>query len=319
MTGTDAALAAKQCASRGFELGVSEAGKAAPTGLQKQEGRMTNRSQQMDSRSNPGLSPNSAPTRDKPLTGKVVLITGASSGIGRATAIEMGRQGASVVVNYIGQPDPAREVVQQIEAAGSRAMAIQADVSKSDQVRRMIQETVGQLGKIDVLVNNAGIERDAPFLEKSEEDWDLVIAVDLKGPFLCSQAAAREMVKQGGGGTIINISSVHEDIAFPGHVAYCAAKGGLRMMCRDMALELAPYGINVVNVGPGAVATPINTATLEDQKKKQALIDEIPLGRIASPEEVAELVAYLATDAASYITGTTVFIDGGLMRMTGAL
>ena len=255
----------------------------------------------------------------KPLAGKVVLITGASSGIGKATAIEMGRQGADVVVNYIGQADPANQVVKEIQNGGSKAVAIEADVSRGDQVRQMIQQAVEKLGKLDVLVNNAGIEYDTPFLDKTEEEWDKVIAVDLTGPFLCAQAAAREMVKRGEGGTIINISSVHEDIAFPGHIDYCAAKGGLRMMCRDMALELAPHHINVVNVGPGAIATPINTATLTNPKAKQELIDEVPLGRIGSPEDVASLVAYLASDAASYITGTSVFIDGGLMRSTGGL
>lgn len=255
----------------------------------------------------------------RPLAGKVVLITGASSGIGRAAALEMGRQGADVVVNFIGQAEPASEVVHEIESGGGKAIAIEADISSAGQVRQMVQQTVEKLGKIDVLVNNAGIEYDTPFLDKTEEEWDKVIAVDLKGPFLCSQAAAREMVKRGQGGTIINISSVHEDIAFPGHIDYCAAKGGLRMMCRDMALELAPYHINVVNVGPGAIATPINTATLNDPKAKQELIDEIPLARIGSPEEVGRLVAYLASDAASYITGTSIFIDGGLMRKTGGL
>lgn len=255
----------------------------------------------------------------RPLSGKVILVTGASSGIGEATAREMGKQGASVVVNYIGRPDEANAVVQAIQQEGSQAIAVEADVSKSDQVQRMVQGAIERLGRIDVLVNNAGIEFSEPFLEKSEETWDKVIAVDLKGPFLCSQAVAREMVKRGEGGTIINISSVHEDLAFPGHIAYCAAKGGLRMLCRDMALELAPHKINVVNVCPGAVGTPMNLKTLEDPQLKNALLKEIPLGRIATPNEVAKLVAYLASDAASYMTGTSIFIDGGLMRQTGGL
>ncbi len=253
------------------------------------------------------------------LQGKVVLVTGASTGIGKAIALEAARQGARVSVNYIGERSPADAVVQEIEQGGGQALAVLADVSQSDQVNRMVQATVDRFGRLDVLVNNAGVEKQAPFLEKSEDEWDRVIAVDLKGPFLCAQAAARVMVKQQIAGTVINISSVHEDLAFPGYVAYCAAKGGLRMLCRDLALELAPYHINVVNVAPGAIATPINRETLQDPAKLAALEREIPLGRIGEPEEVAKLVAYLASDEASYITGTTVTIDGGLERKTGSL
>src|SRR5919204_393113 len=253
------------------------------------------------------------------LEGKVALVTGAASGIGKAIAIEMARQGASVVVNYHSDKDPGQPVVDEITAAGGKAITIQADVSRSDDINRMVQQAVEKLGKIDVLVNNAGIEHRAPFLEKTEQEWDLTLAVDLKGPFLCSQAAARDMVRRGAPGTIINISSVHEELAFPGYVAYCAAKGGLRMLCRDLALELAPHKINVVNVAPGAIATPINEETLRDPEKLAALKKEIPLGRVGQPEEVAKLVAYLASDEASYITGTTVVIDGGLMRQTGSL
>ncbi len=253
------------------------------------------------------------------LEGKVILVTGASSGIGRAIAIESGRQGAKVGVNYIADRDSADAVVQEIERGGSQAMAILADVSQSDQVNQMVQQVVERFGQLDVLVNNAGIERATPFLQKSEQDWDEVIAVNLKGPFLCTQAAARAMVDRRRAGTIINISSVHEDLAFPGYVAYCAAKGGLRMFCRDVALELAPYHINVVNVAPGAIDTPINRETMQDPAKRTALENEIPLGRVGTTEEVAKLVAYLASDDAAYITGTTVFIDGGLMRKTGSL
>ena len=249
---------------------------------------------------------------------KVVLTTGASSGIGRAIAVELGRRGASVVVNYIGKPDRAREVVEEIESEHGLALALEADVTSSDQVARMMAQAISKFGRIDVLVNNAGIEKECAFLEKEESEWDQVVAINLKGPFLCAQAAARDMAKRKKG-TIINISSVHEDLPFPGYAAYCAAKGGLRMLCRDLALELAPYGINVINVAPGAINTPINERTLANPEKKLALLREIPLGRVGEPEEVAKLVCYLASDDASYISGATIAIDGGLMHQTGSL
>ncbi len=259
-----------------------------------------------------------SPMPHKALAGKVALITGASSGIGRAIALEMGRRGASVIVNYVGKADPAEEVVKTIEQQDGSAIAIAADVSQRSEVSNMIAQAISRWGRLDVLVNNAGIEKESPFLEKTEDEWDRVIAVDLKGAFLCTQMAAREMAKNGRG-TIINISSVHEDLPFPGYAAYCAAKGGLRMLCRDLALELAKYNINVVNVAPGAINTPINEKTMSDPEKRLALRREIPLGRVGEPGEVANLVCYLASDEASYITGTTVVIDGGLMHQTGNL
>ena len=249
---------------------------------------------------------------------KVVLITGASSGIGRAVALELARRGASVVVNYVGKPEEAREVVQEIESEHGITLPVEADVSNSEQVSRMMSQAISKFGRIDVLINNAGVEKECVFLEKPESEWDQVIRVNLKGPFLCAQAAARDMAKRKKG-TIINISSVHEDLPFPGYAAYCAAKGGLRMLCRDLALELAPYGINVINVAPGAIDTPINERTLSDPEKKLALQREIPLGRVGKPEEVAKLVCYLASDDASYITGATIVMDGGLMHQTGYL
>jgi len=225
------------------------------------------------------------------LNGKVALVTGAASGIGKAVALEMARQGAEVVVNYHSDRDPGQPVVDEITAAGGKATAIMADVSSAPDVERLFAQAVSTFGRVDVLVNNAGIEKHTPFLDLAEADWDMVIAVDLKGPFLCAQAAARDMVRRGAHGTIINISSVHEDLPFPGFTSYCAAKGGLRMLCRNLALELGPHNINIVNVGPGAIATPINTGTLQDPVKVEALDREIPLGRIGTPEEVAELVA----------------------------
>lgn len=254
----------------------------------------------------------------KSLQGKVAIVTGAATGIGKAIAIEMARRGASVVVNYIGKPDPAQDVVKTIKNGSGAAVAIEADVSNSQEVLRMIQQTLAQFGHIDVLVNNAGIEKEVPFLDLPEAEWDAIIAVDLKGPFLCTQAAAREMAKRRKG-TIINISSVHEDLPFPGYAPYCAAKGGLRMLCRDLALELAKFNINIVNVAPGAIDTPINDATMKNPEKVLALKREIPLGRVGQPQDVAKLVCYLASDDASYITGTTVVIDGGLMHQTQSL
>ncbi len=260
----------------------------------------------------------SHPIPHKALEGKIALVTGASSGIGKAIAMEMSRRGAGIIVNYVGKADAADQVIKAIEQESGTALAIRADVSKASDVSNMITQAVAKFGRLDVLVNNAGIEKETPFLEKPEEEWDRVIAVDLKGVFLCTQLAAREMTKNGGG-TIINISSVHEDLPFPGYAAYCAAKGGLRMLCRDLALELAKYHINVINVAPGAINTPINERTMSDPEKKLALQREIPLGRVGEPSEVAKLVSYLASDDASYITGTTVVIDGGLMHQTGSL
>jgi glucose 1-dehydrogenase len=254
----------------------------------------------------------------KSLQGKVAIVTGAATGIGKGIAMEMARRGASVVVNYIGRADPAQDVVNAIKSANGAAVAIEADVSNSAQVAKMVAQTVSQFGHVDVLVNNAGIEKDIPFLDYPEAEWDAIIAVNLKGPFLCTQAAAREMAKRKKG-TIINISSVHEDLPFPGYAPYCAAKGGLRMLCRDLALELAKFNINIVNVAPGAIDTPINDATMKNPEKVLALKREIPLGRVGQPQDVAKLVCYLASDDASYITGTTVVIDGGLMHQTESL
>lgn len=266
------------------------------------------------------MQPNPYPVPHKALAGRVALITGASSGIGKAIAIEMGQQGASVIVNYIGNSHAANEVVKTIEQAngGSRAFAIQADVSKQADVAAMVFQTISKWGQLDVLVNNAGVEKEAPFLEKTEHEWDKIINVNLKGAFLCAQLAAREMAKRRRG-TIINISSVHEDLPFPGYAAYCASKGGLRMLCRDLALELGKYNIHVVNVAPGAINTPINEKTMRDPEKVVALKREIPLGRVGEPSEVAKLVCFLASDDGSYVTGTTVVIDGGLMHQTGSL
>lgn len=249
------------------------------------------------------------------LANKVAIVTGSDSGIGRAIAIRFAHEGAAVTINFHSNERNASDVKQQIEKEGGRATVIQGDVSIAADVQKMIDGTVQAFGGVDILVNNAGIEFPHPsFLDVAEKEWDLVLGVNLKGPFLCTQAAVRQMQKAGKGGRIVNISSVHEDIPMPGNSPYCAAKGGLRMLMRTLCDELAPHKITVNNIGPGAIATPINKGTLADPEKVKALNAGIPLGRVGQPEEVAGLAVYLASDEAAYITGASYFIDGGMMR-----
>ncbi|ACZ43021.1 short-chain dehydrogenase/reductase SDR [Thermobaculum terrenum ATCC BAA-798] len=253
------------------------------------------------------------------LRDKVAIVTGASSGIGRAIALEFGRSGARVVVNYHGHREDGEEVVRQIADAGAEAIAVQGDVSQQADVRGLVEAAVDRFGKLDIMVNNAGIEQRMPFLETPLEVWEKVIAVNLTGTWLGCQEAARQMVRQGGGGRIINISSVHEDLPMPTNSPYCAAKGGVRMLARTLAVELAPHKITVNNIAPGAIETPMNSNLKEHPELLQQLLHEIPLGRIGRPEEVAQLALYLASEAASYITGSTYFIDGGMIRHSGSL
>src|SRR5579864_7220504 len=217
---------------------------------------------------------------------KVAIVTGAATGIGRATAIQMAREGAAVTIDYVkGQQGKADEVVAQIEHDGGKALAVEVDVTKEEQVRNLVEQTARTFGRLDIVVNNAGVEQEHPFLEMPLEVWNWVIAVDLTGPWLCSQAAARQMVEQGEGGRIINISSVHEDLPMPTNAPYCAAKGGLRMLMRTIAVELAPHKITVNNIAPGAIYTPIDAAIESDPKIEGKLIAEIPLRRWGKPEE----------------------------------
>lgn len=250
---------------------------------------------------------------------KVAIVTGSDSGIGRAIALELASAGATVVINYAHAQAKAEEVRQLIEQKQGKALVIQADVSQYQQVTHLIQQTIEHFGTLDILVNNAGMEIHSPFLDVTEEQFDRVLGVDLKGAFFCAQAAAREMVKRHTPGRIINISSVHEDLPMTENVPYCCAKGGMRMLMRTICLELAPHNITVNNIGPGAIDTPIDADVKADPKKYQALLDEIPLHRMGQPEEIGKLALYLASDAASYVTGSTFFIDGGLMRNTGGL
>ena len=250
---------------------------------------------------------------------KVAIVTGGSLGIGAGIVRRLAHDGYAVTLDYHTHSDAANAIAHDITGQGGQALVVQADVSNVRDIANLVTQTVARFGRLDLLVNNAGIEQRMDFLETAEAAFDQQIAVDLKGPYFASQAAARQMVAQGGGGCIINISSVHEDLPMVGNAVYCAAKGGLRMLTRTLANELAPHGIRIVNIGPGAIATPINTATLADPAKVKALLAEIPLNRIGQPEDIANAVAWLASDQASYITGTTLFVDGGLMIFAGSL
>jgi glucose 1-dehydrogenase len=248
------------------------------------------------------------------LEGKVALVTGASSGIGRAIAQRFADEGAHVAVNYLSRgrnAEDARAVADSLAAPG---MTVAADVTSRAEVERMVSEVSEKFGRLDIAVCNAGIEIKRPFLEATDEEWNAVISVNLYGAFVTSQSAARQMVRQGGGGKLIYTSSVHEDIPFPGYTSYCASKGGVRMLMRNLAVELAPHRINVNNIAPGAIATPINQAVLDDPEAKEEAVSEIPWGRFGKPEEVAAVAAFLASGEADYVTGSTFYVDGGLTQ-----
>lgn len=248
------------------------------------------------------------------LENKVALITGANSGIGKAIAERFAAEGAHVAVNYLPGGTRQADAEAQVAAYATASIAVGGDVSKREDVERMVGEVTAKFGRIDIAINNAGIEFKKPFLEVTDEEWNTVIAVNLFGAFLVHQAAARQMVKQGPGGKLINISSVHEDIPFPQYTAYCASKGGMRMMMRNLAMELAPYKINVNNIAPGAIATPINQKVLDDPVASKNAIGEIPWGRFGRPDEVASVAVFLASKESEYVTGSTYYVDGGLTQ-----
>jgi len=248
------------------------------------------------------------------LKGKTVVVTGGNSGIGAAIAEAAGRAGANVVIDYVAHPEATAELDREITAEGGEAIGVDADVSKVEDLQRLIDTAVKAYGRIDVMVNNAGIETRTSVLESTEADYDKVMAVNLKSAFFGTQLAAKQFIAQGGGGVVVNVSSVHEDWPMPGNTPYCVSKGGMRMLTRTAGVELGAHGIRVVGVGPGAVDTPINASTSADPGKLKALDAAIPLGRMAKPEEIASTVVFLASAGGAYATATTVFVDGGIMQ-----
>jgi glucose 1-dehydrogenase len=248
------------------------------------------------------------------LSGKIALVTGSSQGIGEGIAIRLAEEGADVIINYRSHPEGAAEAVAKVERTGRRGFAIQADLSRLDEIRRLVDESIAHFGQLDILVNNAGIEKNASFTEVTEEDYDRVLDVNLKGVFFTTQYFVRHLTEGKRPGKIINISSVHEELSFPHFASYCASKGGLRMLTRTLSVEMAPLGITINNVAPGAIQTPINTSLLQDKAKLDALLRNIPLMRLGQPADVAGAVVYLASSDADYVTGSTLIVDGGLLR-----
>jgi glucose 1-dehydrogenase len=248
------------------------------------------------------------------LEGKSVVVTGGNSGIGEAIVLATAAEGANVVIDYVAHSQETTALIAKVEAAGGHAVGVQADVSQAADLHRMVATAVDTYGRLDVLINNAGIETRTSLLDTTEADFDKVIAINMKSAFFGTQAAAHQFIIQGGGGLILNISSVHEDWPMPGNIAYCVSKGGIRMLTRTAGVELGAHDIRVINIAPGAVATPINASTEADPAKMKALDAAIPLGRIAQSSEIADVVVFLASGKAGYMTATTVVIDGGIMQ-----
>jgi glucose 1-dehydrogenase len=260
----------------------------------------------------------------QPLKGQSALVTGADSGIGKGVAIALANAGANVIINHVDAHDVAEQTVDEITAAGGKAYAIHADISKEDDVKAMFAEMYQQYGTIDILINNAGLQRDSKFVDMTLEQWNTVISINLTGQFLCSREATKEFIRRGvvperskAAGKIICMSSVHEVIPWGGHVNYAASKGGISMFMKSIAQELAPHKIRVVGIGPGAIQTPINTSAWDTPEALNKLLTLIPYNRIGEPEDIGKLAAWLVSDEADYITGTTIFMDGGMTLYPG--
>jgi glucose 1-dehydrogenase len=258
------------------------------------------------------------------LAGQAALVTGANSGIGKAVAIGLARAGADVIVNYVANPADAEDVAHQIEGLGRRAFAIKADVSKEDEVIAMFAQAVTHLGTLHIVVSNAGLQRDSAFVEMTLDQWNTVISVNLTGQFLCTREAAREFMRRGvdesisvAAGKIICMSSVHQVIPWAGHVNYAASKGGIDMLMRSIAQELAPHRIRVNSIAPGAIRTPINTSAWNTPAAYSDLMTLVPYKRIGEPDDIARAAAWLASDASDYVTGATLFVDGGMTLYPG--
>jgi glucose 1-dehydrogenase len=274
------------------------------------------------------VPPNSRPVPSVPyhsvLVGQPALVTGANSGIGRAVALGLAKAGADVVVNYVADPTAAEEVANEIVQLGRRAIALKADVSKEDEVLSMFAQAIDHFGTLHIVVSNAGLQRDSPYDQMTLEQWNTVIGVNLTGQFLCTREAAREFKKRGvirqvsvAAGKIICMSSVHQVIPWAGHANYAASKGGINMLMRSIAQELAPHQIRVNSIAPGAIRTPINTSAWNTDAAYQDLMTLVPYKRIGEPEDIAQAAAWLASDASDYVTGATLFVDGGMTLYPG--
>ena len=253
------------------------------------------------------------------LHGKVAIVTGGNSGIGKSIALSLAADGASVVVDWVTNPDATEDLEKQLHELGEQSIGVKADVSKVEDLQRLVDTAVSTFGRLDIMVNNAGIETRTSVLDTTEAQYARVLDINLKSAFFGTQIAAKQMIAQGSGGVVVNISSVHEDWPMPGNTAYCLSKGGMRMLTRTAGVELAPHGVRVFGVGPGAVDTPINKTTEDDPVALQKLDAAIPLGRMADPREIGDVVAALSSDRGTYVTATTVFVDGGIMQSSPGL